>query len=57
LADLARGKSGVHENARLGGLDVGAIASRAAAEDGELDGHNWKLVSRRQTGNFFRAKI
>jgi hypothetical protein len=57
LADLARGKSGVHEDARLGGLDVGAIAGRAAAEDGEFDRHGWKLMSRRQAGNFFRTRI
>ena len=37
LADLARGKSGVHEDAGLGGFDIGAIAGRAAAEDGEFD--------------------
>ena len=57
LADLPRGKSGVHEDAGLGGLDVGAIAGRAAAEDGEFDGHDWKLMARRQAGKFFRARI
>ncbi len=45
LPDLARGKSGVHEDAGFGRLDVGAIAGRAAAEDGEFDGHALKLVS------------
>ena len=57
LADLARGKSGVHEDARLGGLDIGAIAGRAAGENGEFDRHGWKLMSRRRAGNFFRTRI
>ena len=57
LADLARGKSGVHQDASLGGFDVGAIAGRTAAEDGDFYGHDWKLMSRRQTGNFFRLTI
>ena len=50
LADLARGKSGVHEDAGLGGLDVGAIAGRAAAENGEFDGHEWKLRRKAESG-------
>ena len=33
-ADLARGKSGIHEDAGFGGLEVGAIAGGTAAEDG-----------------------
>jgi len=52
--DLARGKPGVHEDAGLGGLDVGAIAGGTAAEDGKFDGHDWKLVLPRQPGKFFR---
>lgn len=52
-ADLARRKAGVHEDARLGGLDVGAIAGGTAAEDGKFDGHDRKLVLRRRLGKFF----
>jgi hypothetical protein len=39
LADLQRREPGVHEDAGFGGLDVGAVARRAAAEDGKMDGH------------------
>ena len=53
FADLTRGKTGVHEDAGFGRLDVGAIAGRAAAEDGEFDGHKRKL--RRKAENA-RAK-
>ncbi len=31
LADLARRKSGVHENAGFGGFDIGAITGRTTA--------------------------
>jgi len=43
-SDLARGKSGVNQDAAIFSFDVGAIAGRAAAEDGEFDGHRLKLV-------------
>ena len=49
-ADLARGKAGIHENAGVGGLDVGAIAGRTAAEDGEFDGHGLKLKRKAESG-------
>lgn len=43
FADLQRGKSGVHKDADLIGLDISAIPAGAAAEDGEFDGHGGKL--------------
>jgi hypothetical protein len=55
LADLQRGKSGVHEDAGFGGLDVGAIAGGAAAEDGEFDGHKKTLPAGKMAGKFFPA--
>ena len=53
LADLARGKPGIHQHARLGGLDIGAIAGGTAAQDGEFYGHNFKLVPRQPAGKCF----
>jgi hypothetical protein len=50
LADLQRRKSGVHEDAGPDGLDVGAIAAGAAAEDGEFDGHKGKLKRKAESG-------
>ena len=38
-ADLARAEPGVHEDPGFGGFEVGAIAARTAAENGEFDGH------------------
>src|SRR5258708_24516450 len=57
LADLARGKPGVHEDAGLGGLKVGAVAAGTAAEDGEIDGHRRTLVARTESGKFFLQPI
>ena len=54
FADLARAEPGVHEHAGFIGFDVGAIATGAAAEDGEFNCHEWTLVSRTVAGNFFR---
>ena len=56
LADLARGKSGVHEDTGFGRLDVGAVAGRAAAEDGEFDGHKMTLPAGKRPGKFFPAE-
>ena len=50
LADLARRKAGVHEDAGFGGFEVGAIAGRTAAENGELDGHGGKLKRKAESG-------
>ncbi len=50
LADLQRRKSRVHKDARFAGLDVGAVAGRTAAEDGELDGHKQKLKRKAEGG-------
>lgn len=55
-ADLARRKSGVNQDAAIFSFDVGAIAGRAAAEDGEFDGHKLKLVSQRKRGKLFKAE-
>ncbi len=52
-ADLARGKSGINQDAAIFRLDVGAVAGRAAAEDGEFDGHGLKLAVRKWAGKFF----
>ena len=49
-ADLARRKSGVHEEAAVFGFDIGAIAAGAAAEDGEFDGHKGKLKRKAESG-------
>jgi len=49
-ADLARRKSRVHEDAHLGGFQVGAIAAGTAAEDGEFDGHELKLKRKTPSG-------
>ncbi len=57
LADLARGKSGVHKNAGFGRLDVGAIAGRAAAENGEFNGHAMTLGWADKTGKLFWRRI
>ena len=50
LADLARGKSGVNEDAAVFSFDVGAIAAGAAAKDGEFDGHENKLRRKAESG-------
>jgi hypothetical protein len=55
LADLARAEPGVHEHAGFSGFEIGTIAGRTAAEDGEFDGHKWTLVVRRRCGNYFSA--
>ena len=52
LADLARGKPGIHENARFAGFQVGAVAGGTAAKNGESNGHEIKLVAVRRTGKF-----
>jgi hypothetical protein len=53
LADLARGEAGVHEDAGFAGFDVGTIAGRTAAENGEFYGHKKKLVGPGRRGKFF----
>ena len=53
-ADLARGKSGVNQDAAIFSLDVGAIAGRAAAEDGEFDRHGMTLLAENFAGKFFK---
>ena len=53
LADLARAEPGVHEHARLGGFDIGAIAGGTTAENGELDGHTRTLTACQFGGKFF----
>ena len=50
FADLQRGEAGVHEDAGFGGLDVGAVARRAAAENGEGDSHAEKLKRKADGG-------
>jgi len=55
LADLQRRKSGVHEDARPGGLDIGAVASGPTAEDGEFNGHGKTLPAGKNPGNFFNT--
>ena len=55
--DLARGESGVHEDTGFVGLNIGAIAGRAATEDGEFDGHEWTLKLLEFWSNFFRKSI
>jgi Pro-kumamolisin, activation domain len=52
-ADLARGKSGVNQYAAIFSLDVGAIAGRATAEDGEFDGHEWDDNCLHRIGQIF----
>ena len=55
LAYLAGRKTGVHEDAGFGRLDVGAIAGRAAAEDGEFDGHALDGSVMGANGQFFSS--
>jgi hypothetical protein len=52
-ADLARGKSGVNQYAAIFGFDVGAIAGRATAKDGEFDGHEWDDNCLHRIGQIF----
>ena len=47
---MAGGKAGVNQDAAIFSLDVGAIAGRAAAEDGEFDGHKKKLKRKVESG-------
>ena len=56
-ADLARGKSGVNQDAAMFGFDVGAIAGRAAAENGEFDGHAMTLMARAKAGKLFPHEV
>ena len=56
LANLQRRKPGVYEDADLGGLDIGAIAAGAAAEDGEFDGHGVTYRPKSLRANFFGHK-
>ena len=50
FADLQRRKPRVHQDARLAAFDVGAVAGRTAAEDGELNGHEIKLRRKAERG-------
>ena len=52
LADLARGKARIYQDARFTGLQVGAIAGGTAAENGKSNGHRKKLVAARRAGKF-----
>ena len=52
LADLARGKPGIHEDARFASFQVGAVAGGTAAKNSESNGHEIKLVAVRRTGKF-----
>ena len=50
LADLQRRKAGIHEDAGFAGLEVGAVAGRTAAKDGEAYGHAGKLKRKAESG-------
>ncbi len=52
---MTRGKSGIHENAGFGRLDIGTVAGGATAEDGKFDGHEKTLTAEKYAGNFFHA--
>ena len=56
-ADLARRKAGIHQHAGLAGFDVGAIAGRTAAEDGEFDGHERILTDATAATITFRTEL
>lgn len=53
LADLARGKARVNQDAGVIGLKVGAIACGTAAQNGEFDGHERILTDTVATTIFF----
>ena len=54
LADLTRTEPRINKDACFIGLNIGAVAGRTAAEDGEFDGHVWTLAARQCRGNFFQ---
>ena len=53
LPDLQRREPGIHEDAGFGGLDIGAITGRTAAENGELDGHGYEVRGAGWNGQMF----
>ena len=52
LADLTEAETRIHEDARLRGLNIGAIACRTAAKNSELHRHEMKLVGAGHAGKF-----
>ena len=40
LADLAEAETCIHEDARLGGFHIGAIAAGTAAQNRQVNSHN-----------------
>ena len=55
LADLPAAETGIDQQARLVGFQVGAIAARTAPEDGQLHRHGMTVGRGRIRGNCFRA--
>ena len=53
LPDLARSKPGVNQHAGGFGFDVGAIAGRTAAQNGESDGHKRTVTALAKARNSF----
>ena len=53
LADLARAKASINENAGFAALQIGAIPGGTAAKNGKLNRHGATLAGRAFQGNFF----
>ena len=56
LANLQRGKPGIHEDAGRRRFQIGTVAAGAAAENGELDGHKRTLAAGNLAGNSFLCR-